>query len=225
MCGRFVQKTPVNELQSFFGTEETIPNFPARYNLAPTQDAVVVVASPTQRQIVVKKWGLIPAWSKDGKAKFATFNARAETVHEKPAYQEAFRKRRCIIPADGFYEWVGKRTSRIPHLFERCDGMPLAMAGLYETWLAKDGHEQINSFTILVTAANYWMSSYHDRMPVILEPRTFDLWLKGSPNEAAPLMHATHNDVLKQRMASILVNNVKNDGPQLVALSHEKQLF
>jgi putative SOS response-associated peptidase YedK len=217
MCGRFVQKKPVSELESFFDIKGPLPNFEPRYNVAPTQEAAVVMMGPLNRQIAIKKWGLIPAWSKEGKAEFATFNARAESVREKPTYRQAFLQRRCIVPADGFYEWTGPKGAKIPHLFERVDGAPLALAGLHETWRSKDGKEQVQSFTIVVTAANRWMSFYHERMPVILEAADFDTWLKGTADEAAPLMRPAPEDALKERVVSTLVNNVKNEGPELVA--------
>ena len=195
MCGRFVQKKPVSEMESFFDIKGPLPNFAPRYNVAPTQEVAVVVMGLLHRRIAMKKWGLIPAWSKEGKAEFATFNARAESVREKPAYRQAFQQRRCIVPADGFYEWTGPKGAKIPHLFERNDGAPLALAGLHETWRSKDGQEQVHSFTIVVTAANRWMSFYHERMPVILEQGDFDRWLTGTPDEAASLMRAAGDDV------------------------------
>ncbi len=221
MCGRFVQKSPANQMQSFFDIKGPVPNFGPRYNVAPTQDAAVVVAEKAAgenwRRIELKKWGLIPAWSKEGKAEFATFNARAESVREKPTYREAFRKRRCIVPADGFYEWTGPKGDKVPHLFERRDGALLALAGLHESWRAKDGTETVNSFTIIVTAANAWMQSFHDRMPVILEEADFDTWLTGAPDTAAQLLRSAAPDTLQERIVSKLVNSVKNEGPELVA--------
>ena len=217
MCGRFVQKSPANQMQSFFDIKGPVPNFGPRYNVAPTQDAAVVVAEKDGRRIELKKWGLIPAWSKEGKAEFATFNARAESVREKPTYREAFRKRRCIVPADGFYEWTGPKGCKVPHLFERRDGALLALAGLHESWRAKDGSETVNSFTIIVTAANAWMQSFHDRMPVILEEADVDAWLSGTPDTAAQLLKSAAPDALQERIVSKLVNSVKNEGPELVA--------
>ncbi|WP_374378694.1 SOS response-associated peptidase [Dongia sp.] len=217
MCGRFVQKSPANQLASFFDIKGPVPNFAPRYNLAPTQDAAVVVAGGDGRRLEIKKWGLIPAWSKEGKAEFATFNARAESVREKPTYRQAFQKRRCIVPADGFYEWTGPKGDKIPHLFERQDGTPLALAGLHETWRAKDGAETIHSFTIVVTAANQWMSRFHDRMPVILDPADFDAWLTGNAEPAATLLHSAPEETLKERVVPKLVNSVKNEGAELLA--------
>ena len=218
MCGRFVQKSSANQMQSFFSIKGPVPNFGQRYNVAPTQDAAVVLAEDaTTRRLALKKWGLIPAWSKEGKASYATFNARAESVREKPSYAQPFAKRRCIVPADGFYEWTGPKGAKIPHLFERQDGALLALAGLHESWRARDGSETIQSFTIVVTAANGWMSRFHDRMPVILEEAEQETWLTGSAEAATALLKAPGEDVLKERIVSTLVNSVKNEGPELIA--------
>ncbi|WP_368412656.1 SOS response-associated peptidase [Dongia sp.] len=218
MCGRFVQKSSANQMQSFFSIKGPVPNFGPRYNVAPTQDAAVVLAEDaTTRRLALKKWGLIPPWSKEGKASYATFNARAESVREKPSYAQPFAKRRCIVPADGFYEWTGPKGAKIPHLFERQDGALLALAGLHESWRARDGSETIQSFTIVVTAANGWMSRFHDRMPVILEEAEQETWLTGSAEAATALLKAPGEDVLKERIVSTLVNSVKNEGPELIA--------
>ena len=193
MCGRFVQKSSANQMQSFFSIKGPVPNFGQRYNVAPTQDAAVVLAEDaTTRRLALKKWGLIPAWSKEGKASYATFNARAESVREKPSYAQPFAKRRCIVPADGFYEWTGPKGAKIPHLFERQDGALLALA-------------------------NGWMSRFHDRMPVILEEAEQETWLTGSAEAATALLKAPGEDVLKERIVSTLVNSVKNEGPELIA--------
>jgi putative SOS response-associated peptidase YedK len=217
MCGRFVQKSPANQMQNFFDIKGPVPNFGPRYNLAPTQEAATVVADKDGRHLALKKWGLIPAWSKEGKAEFATFNARAESVREKPTFRQAFQKRRCIVPADGFYEWTGPKGGKVPHLFERRDGELLSLAGLHETWQARDGSEIVHSFTIVVTAANTWMQRFHDRMPVILERQDIETWLAGTPEAAAALLHAPAENALKERAVSTLVNSVKNEGPELVA--------
>jgi putative SOS response-associated peptidase YedK len=218
MCGRFVQKSSPNQMQSFFSIKGPVPNFGPRYNVAPTQDAAVVLAEdPATRRLALKKWGLIPSWSKEGKATFATFNARAESVREKPTYAQPFAKRRCIVPADGFYEWTGPKGAKVPHLFERRDGALLALAGLYDSWRSKDGSETVNSFTIVVTTANGWMTRFHDRMPVILEEDDVETWLTGSPDAAAALLKAPAEDMLSERVVSQLVNSVRNEGPELVA--------
>lgn len=222
MCGRFVQKGTWEELMSFFDIKGPPLNFAARYNVAPTQDVAVIVPATDSRaadgrHIEIKKWGLIPAWSKDGKASFSTFNARAESVREKPAFRGAFEKRRCIVPADGFYEWTGAKGDKVPHFFTRRDGAPLALAGLHESWTATDKAETVQSFTIVVTGANCWMSAFHDRMPVIVAKDDIDTWLNGTPDAAAALMQAAPEETLSERVVSKLVNSVKNEGPGLLA--------
>lgn len=216
MCGRFVQKSPPNQIGAFFDIKGVIPNFSQRFNVAPTQDAAVIVAHKDGRHLEIKKWDLIPFWSKEGKSSYSTFNARAESVREKPSFKQAFATRRCVVPADGFYEWTGPKGDKVPHLFERRDGALLALAGLFDTWKSKDGPELVHSFTIIVTDANRWMSSFHDRMPVILEQRDVAAWLSGSPDEAAALMKAANDNALKERVVSKLVNSVKNEGPELL---------
>lgn len=216
MCGRFAQKNSPDKVAEFFDIKGPAPNFRERYNVAPTQDVAVITAGDAGRQIEIKSWGLVPAWSKDGKASFATFNARAESVREKPAFREAFTRRRCIVPADGFYEWTGAKGDKIPHFFSRRDGGLLAMAGLHETWRSKTDASVVQSFTIVVTGANRWMSAYHDRMPVILERDDLDTWLTGSPDAAAELMRGAPEETLQERVVSKLVNNVKNEGPALL---------
>lgn len=217
MCGRFAQKSSPRQMAEFFDIKGIVPNFSQRFNLAPTQDAAVIVAAPDDgRRMEVKKWGLVPAWSKDGKASFSTFNARAESVREKPAFKPAFEQRRCVVPADGFYEWTGTKGDKVPHLFERRDGTMLALAGLHEIWTSRDKSEKVQSFTILVTGANRWMSAFHDRMPVILAQPDIDTWLGATPDEAAALMVAAPEDTLQERVVSKLVNSVKNEGPELL---------
>jgi len=217
MCGRFVQKGSPQAIAEFFDIKGPPINLAPRYNVAPTQEVAVVSAGPIGPQLSLKKWGLIPSWSKDGKATFATFNARAESIREKPTYRQAFERRRCIVPADGFYEWTGPKGDKTPHLFERRDGNMLALAGLHDSWRAADGSETIHSFTIVVTAANGWMSAYHDRMPVILASADMATWLNARPDEAATLMRSAPDDALTERTVSKLVNSVKNEGPELVA--------
>ena len=216
MCGRFVQKSPPNQIGAFFDIKGVIPNFGQRFNIAPTQDAAVIVRHRDGRHLEIKKWGLIPFWSKDGKSSYSTFNARAESVREKPSFKQAFATRRCVVPADGFYEWTGPKGDKVPHLFERRDGEMLALAGLFDSWQSRDGSEVVHSFTIIVTDANRWMAAFHDRMPVILARRDVETWLGGAPDDAAGLLRAAPDDALTERIVSKLVNSVKNEGPELL---------
>jgi putative SOS response-associated peptidase YedK len=217
MCGRYAMYTHPSQVHPFFSIVKPVPNWAARYNVAPTQDAPVVVDHGDGRAIEMKRWWLVPSWSKEPGSKYPMFNARAETVREKPSFKTPFEKRRCIVPADGFYEWTGPKNDRVPHFIQRADGQLLGLAGLYDVWKSRDGTETVNSFTIIVTAANDWMSRIHDRMPVILEPSDFDTWLKGTPDAAATLLRPAANDLLKERIVSKSVNAAKNEGAELIA--------
>lgn len=181
MCGRFTQHYTWPEVHAFLSVFGPPQNLRPRYNIAPTtQVDVVRPAADGQRELTRMRWGLIPAWwHKPLKELPATFNARAETVAEKPMFRNAFKGRRCIIPASGFYEWMGPKADRVPHLFTAADGSPiLAMAGLWEQWRDPSG-ETVPSCTIIVSGASKWMAAYHDRMPVLLTPDQFDPWLSG----------------------------------------------
>ena len=182
------------------------------FNVAPTQESLVVADGP--RRLHVMRWGLIPAWAKDARFGARTINARAETVAAKPAFRAAFRARRCLVPADGFYEWTGPRNMRRPIYIHRADGHPLALAGLWESH-AQFGH----SFTIITTAPSDWMSTIHHRMPAILEPGDWDAWLAAhdeDPGWQAALLRPAAEGVLRSYPVSRAVNAVRNDGPELI---------
>jgi putative SOS response-associated peptidase YedK len=188
MCGRFTQHYTWEEVHAFlnvFGDLNTPRNLQPRYNIAPTTFIDVVtsrVRNIVGREMVPMRWGLIPDWWKKSRKDVpATFNARAETVAEKPMFRGAFKYRRCIIPASGFYEWTGDKDARQPHLFTAADGSPvLAFAGLWDRWIDPDNFDEVISATIIVSGASAWMRPYHDRMPVLLQPEDFDGWLHGT---------------------------------------------
>ena len=164
-----------------------MPVLAARYNIAPTQAVPVVRENPLgRREMVLLRWGLIPGWSKGPDSRFSMINARAETVAQKPAYRNAFRYRRCLIPADGFYEWQVAGGNKQPYVLRPRDHRPLALAGLWEHWQDADGNE-IESCTILVANANAQVRPVHERMPVIMSPQSFDLWLDIRSQKAPPL--------------------------------------
>ncbi len=167
MCGRFTLRTPTHRLAEAFGVRD-LPNLPPRYNIAPTQDAAVVRPGPEgeARELAMLRWGLVPSWS-EGPSAYSMINARAETVATKPAFRAAFRHRRCLVPADGFYEWQRVDGGKQPYLVELASGEPFAFAGLWEHW---EGGDVIESFTIIVTEANELLRPIHERMPVILDP-------------------------------------------------------
>jgi putative SOS response-associated peptidase YedK len=180
MCGRFAQKTDVKRLAKRFGVAEPPEASPAgaRYNVAPTQDILCVRGGGGGREMTFFKWGLVPSWAKDPSVGARLINARSETVAEKPAFREAYRRRRCIVPADGFYEWMRAGGRRQPFFFRMKDGTPFGFAGLWERWQGGEGRV-INSCTILTAEANEVVRPVHDRMPVILSPGDYDLWLDG----------------------------------------------
>ena len=183
MCGRFTQHYTWAEVHAFLSVFGAPQNLRPRYNIAPTTPVDVVrLNAERQRELVSMRWGLVPAWWKRPLKELpATFNARAETLAEKPMFRGAFKTRRCIIPASGFYEWTGDQANRKPHLFTAGDGSPvLAFAGLWAMARDPDTGGDLLSCTMVVSDASAWMEVYHDRMPVILEPAQFDAWLDGS---------------------------------------------
>ena len=188
MCGRFALYRSSQALQDHF--EATLDGSPIvpRYNLAPrTTIPAVRVGADGTRRFVWLHWGLIPSWAKDRGISQHTINARAETVAEKPSYRTAFRRSRCLIPADGFYEWQSTPSGKQPWFFTRRDGQPLALAGLWERWIDPAGGEPVESTTIIVTQANDVVRPIHDRMPVILSPTDYACWLDPRMTRSEPL--------------------------------------
>ena len=178
MCGRFSQSQSAQTIAQVF--QVAVPPLTPRYNIAPTQSVATVLQHPEDqgRQFKMLHWGLIPSWAKDSKMGARLINARAETVAEKPSFRSAFRHRRCLVLADGFYEWQQQENQKQkqPYYFRLKDGCPFAFAGLWERWQPADG-EAIESCTLLTTEANELMRPIHNRMPVILDPKNYDLWL------------------------------------------------
>lgn len=188
VCGRFTLSSAPDLLARHFDLERA-PELAPRFNIAPTQ-AIATVCAPVaggRRQLLLRRWGLIPRWAKDPSIGSRMINARAETVAEKPAFREAFRLRRCLVPADGFYEWAAGSSPRQPYHIRLADGSPFAMAGLWERW-APPGGEAIESCTLITTRANERLAGVHDRMPVILEPESYGPWLDPELREAGPLL-------------------------------------
>lgn len=181
MCGRFTQAYTWEEVYAFLNLLGPPRNLRPRYNIAPTTTINVMRAGEDGRELIDMRWGLVPGWwRKPLRDLPSTFNARAETIDSKPMFRSAFKSRRCIIPASGFYEWRGPKTDRRPFYISAADGAPvLAMAGLWESWRSPDDPSPLLSATIIVTEANKFMSAIHDRMPVFLVPQDFDAWLSG----------------------------------------------
>jgi putative SOS response-associated peptidase YedK len=222
MCGRYVITSSPAAIRALFGYPEQ-PNFPARYNVAPTQPIPVVRLYEGKRQFVLMRWGLIPAWVKDAKTFSLLINARGESVVDKPAFRAAIRRRRCLIPADGFYEWKDAGGRKQPYFVRSRRGGPLAFAGLWETWTGPNG-EEMDTAAIVTTNANRTLAAIHDRMPAIVPPEAFDLWLdcaKVDAQTASALIAPAREDLLETYEISPAVNRAANDSPALIAPAAE----
>ena len=217
MCGRFTQQLSWAELHRLADLIGQPRNLAPRYNIAPTTQIEVIRRHDSRRELTPMRWGLVPMWwKKPLKELPATFNARAETVAEKAMFQSAFKSRRCIIPASGFYEWTGEKGARTPHYFSSPSGAPLAFAGLWESAANPETKELENSATIIVGPANNWMARFHDRMPVILDWRDAGAWIDG--DDPAALLRAPPDDALQEWIVSPRVNRsgVGDDDPALI---------
>jgi len=218
MCGRFVADIPASELKKIFARIEAM-NIGPRYNVAPSQQVAVVRNAGDHDELVPMKWGLIPSWAKDDKIANHTINARSETVAEKPAFRHAIKKNRCIVPVRGFYEWSHSGTEKHPHFIFMADKSVMTLAGIWEHWNAPDG-SVLETFSILTTSANKLILSLHDRMPVILQPKDYDLWLGRNMQDAHCLEHLYtpfHDDLLDYYQVPDLVNNPRFDSPACIA--------
>ena len=216
MCGRYNMITDVHVLIDLLGIESVSGDAQAlapRYNIAPGQDVPVVRATPEGRILSLARWGLVPHWSRDAKPGYSTINARAETVADKPAYREAFRRRRCLIPATGFYEWKQVQGEKIPFHICMPDKRPFAFAGLWDHW-EREG-AAFDSCSIIVTAANSLMQDIHARMPVILDPGFYNVWLNPDHAHRAQLQSllVPYGGKLTAYPVSRRVNNPRNDDP------------
>lgn len=226
MCGRFTLRTPAAALVEQFGLplfENAENPLPPRYNIAPTQLVLAVrnAADSGRREAVMLRWGLIPSWSKDPAIGNRMINARAETVAEKPSFRRAFRSRRCLIPADGYYEWQKTGSAKQPYFFHRPGDLPFAFAGLWETWTDKSttGGEPIGSFTIITIEPNDMAAEIHNRMPAILDPAAYALWLDAEAQDVdrlQGLLKPVDEDFLTADPVSTFVNKPTNDGPACI---------
>jgi len=217
MCGRFALRTPPKNLAKHFQVTAA-PTVEARYNIAPTQNILAVKETPDGREMTLLKWGLVPSWAKDASMGARLINARSETVTEKPAFREAFKRRRCLIPADGFYEWQRIGSKKQPFFFQLKDGQPFGFAGLWDRWTGEDGNA-IESCTILTTAANEVLAPVHDRMPVIVHPEDYQLWLETDVRKQEllkDLLQPFPADEMTSYPVSTLVNNVRRQGAELI---------
>ena len=217
MCGRFVITSPPEALRRIFGYLEQ-PNFPPRHNVAPTQPVPVVLVENGARHFHLMRWGLIPSWVKDPRKFTLLINARSETIEEKPAFKNAIRRRRCLIPADGYYEWQVVDGRKRPFFIYRRDHKPLGLAGVAETWMGPNG-EELDTVAIVTTAASPALSVLHHRVPVAIDESDFARWLDCSEDSAAPvlgLMVPPRDGVFVWHEVSTRVNHADNDDAQLL---------
>ena len=219
MCGRYTLSTPVEKLAEEFDVSGPLPDLPPSYNVAPSQEVAAIVAGGRgERRLELLRWGLIPTWADDPGIGSRMINARSETAREKPSFRRAFKERRCLIPADGFYEWQKTNGGKQPYHLKMRDGRLFAFAGLWESWKG-DEEGEIRSCTILTTDANDLVGEVHHRMPVILPPETYDLWLDPAVREAEQLLSVLlpyPTEDMEAYPVSRRVNNPSNDEPGCV---------
>ncbi len=212
MCGRYAYRASDFDFGDLFGTKPPEECVTDRYNIAPTETVAIIRSRDGEVEAACARWGLIPSWTKDpGMMKLSLFNARAEGVAEKPSFRSAFRSRRCLVPASGFYEWQKREDGKQPYFITRTDGDPIVFAGLWEYW-ERDG-QVIESCTVITTAANADMEGLHHRMPVVLERSEFPIWLEIGPEE---LLDAAPDGTLRSREVSRRVNNSRSEGAELI---------
>jgi putative SOS response-associated peptidase YedK len=217
MCGRFVITSPPAALRQIFGFIEQ-PNFPPRHNIAPTQPIPVVIIENGVRHFRLMRWGLIPSWVKDPRKITLMINARSETVETRPAFKNAMRRRRCLIPADGYYEWQASAGRKRPFFIYRQDRRTFALAGLAESWIGPNG-EELDTVAIVTAPASRDLAVLHDRVPVAIRDEDFGRWLDCSADDAAPVMGLLAPPEVGEfacHEVSTRVNHVDNDDAQLI---------
>jgi len=217
MCGRFVITSPPAALRQAFGYVEQ-PNFPSRYNIAPTQPVPVVILENGGRHFRLMRWGLIPAWTKDPRKISLMFNARSETVQHRPAFKNAIKRRRCLIPADGYYEWQDAGGRRRPYFIYRRDGRAIGLAALAETWMGPNG-EEMDSVAIVTAPASADLAVLHHRVPVTISPGDFERWLDCRANDvetAMALLSGPREGEFSWHQVSARVNRAADDDAQLI---------
>jgi putative SOS response-associated peptidase YedK len=217
MCGRYTLTSAPEAIRALFRYDEQ-PNFPPRYNIAPTQPVGIVRLNEGKRQFALVRWGLLPSWVKDPKTFTLLINARGESVCDKPAFRNAMKRRRCLIPADGFYEWRAVAGRKQPFYVRAKTGKPLAFAGLWETWMGPNG-EELETTAIVTTRANRALAAIHERMPVVVPPEAFDLWLNCAEVDAKTaeaLIQPAPENLLEAYEISPAVNRTANDNAKLI---------
>lgn len=228
MCGRFVGFRNLEQLKEFFPIDNVSLKVTANYNVAPTQEILAIVKRDGENRLEKFHWGLVPFWAKDISIGNRLINARAETVAAKPSFRDAFKKRRCLILADGFYEWQGKKGQKQPMFLTLQDGKPFAFAGLWETWNKKDEVDSIyKSCTIITTEASGSVRKIHHRMPVILKPKVYETWLDPENQNTTALENILRNEIFNELVSypvSQQVNSVRNNDPSNIK-PHKQMQF
>jgi len=217
MCGRYAITSAPEAIRRLFAYEDQ-PNFPPRYNVAPTQPVPIVRFVEGERRFALVRWGLVPSWVKDPRSFSLIINARGESVLDKPAFRAAMRRRRCLFPADGFYEWKATSGRKAPYYVRPKAGGPMAFAGLWETWMGPNG-EETETAAIVTTQANRTLATLHERMPVIVPPEAFDFWLDAAnvySAMATALIAPAREGLLEAYEVSSAVNRTANDSPALL---------
>lgn len=230
MCARFVFVNG-RAVRDQFGAVplpglSDFEEYPGSFNLAPTDPVVAIAIREGIRGASFYQWGLVPSWANDPSIGQKLINARSETVAEKPSFRGAFKYRRCLIPADGFYEWRGSKGNKQPFYIHQPEGRVMAFAGLYETWERMEGY--LETVTILTTEANREMRELHDRMPVVLDQRDWDMWLDPSlrePTRLLPLLRPLADGSLEMYPVGVAVGNPRNEGAELIARTSTGSLF
>ncbi|MDH5408542.1 MAG: SOS response-associated peptidase [Gammaproteobacteria bacterium] len=218
MCGRYTLAAGPIYFQEYFDIDLSISQYAQSYNIAPSQTVPVIVQNDTGRIAQQMKWGLLPSWSKESKSKYQMINARVETLTEKKTFKHCLTSQRCLVPATGFYEWTTENGSKQPHYIFRPDYELFAFAGLWDVW-HKQGDDEIHSFTIITTAANQYMQTIHQRMPVILDPHNFDSWLNPDNHDLniqIETLNSNRDIELESYPVSTRVNNPRNNDADLL---------
>ncbi|MEM9706907.1 MAG: SOS response-associated peptidase [Pseudomonadota bacterium] len=226
MCGRYLLTTPPSDVGAAFDVG-VVDNFPPRYNIAPTQPVAAIRRGTTgAREYTLLRWGFIPSWRKKEEGR-PLINARAETVSEKPTFRAAFKRRRCLIPADGFYEWTGEKAARMPHYIRPERAGVFAFAGIWETAMSADGAE-VDTVALLTTAAGPDIKALHHREPVVIAASKFAAWLETDERdigEVSGLLTHQHKGFWRTTPVSKRVNSVRNEGPDLILPEQSGDLF
>lgn len=225
MCGRFVLSISARKLMDYFGVSDSFGHNPwsARYNIAPSQPVLLIRPNSAGRhEAVHTSWGLLPSWAKDANGMRRPINARSETAAEKPTFRAAMKYRRCLIPANAFYEWQNTSAGKIPHAVQMADREPFAFAGLWEHWQSDDGSE-LETCTILTTQANAIMAKIHDRMPVMLATDNYDTWLNGELHEASALLRPYRDELMTTYPVTHYVNNTAHQGARCLTAVEDQE--